>query len=74
MIVMRRKLCYTLYKTAWKACVNRVNVAVNASPNLWHKRLGHMSEKGLQLLAKKKFIPLEKGTLCNPYDYYLFDK
>ena len=28
-----------------------------------------MSEKGLQILAKKKFIPFAKCTLLNPCDY-----
>ena len=28
-----------------------------------------MSEKGLQILEKKKSIPFAKGTLLNPYDY-----
>ena len=33
-----------------------------------------MSEKGLQILAKKKSIHFSKGTLLNPYDYCLLRK
>ncbi|KAG5521367.1 hypothetical protein RHGRI_033809 [Rhododendron griersonianum] len=28
-----------------------------ASTELWHKRLGHMSEKGMQILARKALLP-----------------
>ena len=30
---------------------------------LWHKRLGHMSKKGLQILARKNHLPNGKGQL-----------
>ena len=33
-----------------------------------------MSEKGLQILAKKSLIPFAKGTKLNPCDYCLFGK
>ncbi|GKV04185.1 hypothetical protein SLEP1_g16379 [Rubroshorea leprosula] len=45
-----------------------------ASPNLWHNRLAHMSEKGLQLLAKQSLIPMAKGEYVNPCDVCLFGK
>ncbi|CAL9017851.1 unnamed protein product [Prunus brigantina] len=48
-----------------------VNALVEDSIELWHKRLGHMSEKGLQILAKrealtgmKKCMPLKSCTHC----------
>ena len=44
------------------------------SPDLWHKRLAHMSEKGLQLLAKQSLIPIAKDKSSNPCDYFLFGK
>jgi hypothetical protein len=40
------------------------------SIELWHKRLAHMNEKGLTILAKKNFLfgmksaPLKKCTHC----------
>ena len=43
-------------------------------PNLWHRQLAHMSEKGLQILAKKSHIPFAKGTSLNPCDFCLFGK
>ena len=71
MVVAKGEVCCMLYKTLGKICKNGLNVATNSLPILWHKRLGHMSEKGLQIFAKKKSIPFAKGTLLNPCDYCL---
>ena len=46
----------------------------DTSPDLWHKQLAHMSEKGLQLLAKQSLIPMFKDKSSNPCDYCLFGK
>ena len=74
MVVTRGEVYCTLYKTLGKICKNGLNVATNSSPSLWHRSLGHMSEKGLKILAKKKCIPFAKGTLFNPCDYCLLGK
>ncbi|KAK9914377.1 hypothetical protein M0R45_038160 [Rubus argutus] len=60
LVVARGKRCCTLYKTYGKICKSELNAVENASPSLWHRRLGHMSEKGLQVLAKKSLIPFVK--------------
>ncbi|GLU00723.1 hypothetical protein SLE2022_180690 [Rubroshorea leprosula] len=53
MVVAKGRACCSLYKTHMKMCGGQLNtVEDEASPNLWHNRLAHMSEKGLQLLAK----------------------
>ena len=74
MVAARGEVCCMLYKTLEKICKNGLNVATNSSPSLWHRRLGHMSEKGLKIFAKKKSIPFAKGTLFNPCDYCLLGK
>ena len=74
MVVVREKVCCMLFKTQGKICKKWLNVAADSSPSLWHKRLGHMSEKGLQIFAKKNSIPFAKGTLLNPCDYCLLGK
>ena len=51
-----------------------LNAVEDSSLDLWHKRLGHMSEKGLQVLAKKSHIPFAKGTLLNSCEHCLFRK
>ncbi|GMP79351.1 hypothetical protein CsSME_00034932 [Camellia sinensis var. sinensis] len=41
-----------------KICKGVVNaLEEDTSTELWHKRLGHMSEKGLQVLFKKELLP-----------------
>ena len=71
----RGKICCTLYKTQVKLCKDVFNAAQeDSSPNLWHRRLAHMSEKGLRILAKKSLIPFAKGTPPNPCDFCLFGK
>ena len=51
--VAQGKLCCSLYKTKVKVCRGELNaVDDDTSLDLWHKQLSHMSEKGLQLLAK----------------------
>ncbi|KAA8550265.1 hypothetical protein F0562_001949 [Nyssa sinensis] len=61
LVVAKGKACCALYKTSLKACKDGLNfIEDGISPNLWHKRLGHMSEKGLPILAKKSFIPFAK--------------
>ena len=75
LVVARGKLCCTLYKTYVKVCKGQLNaVEDDASPNLWHRRLAHISEKGLQLLAKQSLIPQAKGDSLNPCDYCVFGK
>ena len=74
-MVARGKLCCSLYKTQTKVCGGQLNaVDDDTSSNLWHKRLAHMSEKGLQLLAKHSLIPMAKDKSSNPCDYFLFGK
>ena len=57
-----------LYVTKTKLCKTDVNIAErDSSIELWHKRLGHMSEKGLHSLARKDFLPKLKGMTLRPY-------
>ena len=74
-MVAQGRLCCSLYKTQAKVCGGQLNAANDdTSPDLWYKRLVHMSEKGLQLLAKQSLIPMTKEKSSNPYDYCLFGK
>ena len=53
--------------TKTKLCKIDVNIAErDSSIELWHKRLGHMSEKGLHFLARKDFLPELKGMTLRP--------
>nr|KYP31853.1 Retrovirus-related Pol polyprotein from transposon TNT 1-94 [Cajanus cajan] len=69
MIVARGKKEGSLYTMQGKICKGDMNVAQDASKELWHRRLGHMSEKGLEILAKDhlpniKGQPLESCEDC----------
>jgi len=53
-----------LYCTHGKLCKGELDIAYDDSNlELWHKRLGYMSEKGLQILNRKELIPNTKGKL-----------
>jgi gag-polypeptide of LTR copia-type/GAG-pre-integrase domain/Zinc knuckle len=47
----------SLYVTQVKMC-GEVNVSECNSTNLWHLRLGHMSENGIEILSKKNYVPI----------------
>ena len=53
-----------------RLCREEVNVAVDDAGELWHKRLCHMSQKGMRRLADDNLIPevknvqLERCTDC----------
>lgn len=63
-----------LYKTHRLVFENVLNVEVDSSLSVWHKRIGHMSEEGLQILMKKQFILFTKGSFLHPCDNCLFEK
>uniref|UniRef100_A0A2N9FFW3 Integrase catalytic domain-containing protein n=1 Tax=Fagus sylvatica TaxID=28930 RepID=A0A2N9FFW3_FAGSY len=75
LVFARGKICCTVYKTQVMLCRDVVNAAQDDfTPDLWHKWLAHMSEKELQILAKKSLIPFAKGMPLNSCDYCLFGK
>ena len=44
-----------------RLCRDKANVLANSKGELWHKRLGHMSERGVHMLAEKNLLPEVKG-------------
>ena len=75
LVLAKGKIFCTLYKTQVKVCKDVVIATQeDSTPNLWHRRLAHMSEKELQILAKKSLIPFAKGILLKSCDYCLFGK
>ncbi|VFQ81624.1 unnamed protein product [Cuscuta campestris] len=57
LIVARGKKCSGLYWTNASVSVDSVNaVESDSSSELWHRRLSHISEKGLDCLAKKNVL------------------
>ena len=67
----RGNKCHGLYETTTSTCVDMVTaVESDKYSTLWHKRLRHISEKGLNVLAKRMFLSnfisakLEKCEHC----------
>ena len=52
--------------------INTVNDEANVE--LWHKRLSHISEKGLKILTKKNHLPDLKSTPLKRCLHYLQEK
>ena len=74
-ILAKGRKVNTLYVMEAKLIKEDVNVAAKESDiELWHKRLGHISEKGLQVLVKKNFLPSFTGKSLKPCDHCLAGK
>ena len=54
-----------LYVTHAKLCKEEVNLA-SMDMETWHRKLGHISEKGLHILSRKKLLPNMKGMSLDP--------
>ena len=61
LVLARGKICCSLYKTQVKVCKDVSATQEDSTPNLWHRQLAHISEKRLQILAKKSLISFAKG-------------
>jgi hypothetical protein len=46
----------------------------DTSAELWHKRLGYMSEKGMRALARMEFLPELKGIILKPCEHCFASK
>ena len=70
LIVARAWKINTLYLMHAQICREEVNVVADNAGELWHNRLCHMSQNGMQRLVEDNFIPevknvqLEKCTDC----------
>ncbi|RVW84651.1 Retrovirus-related Pol polyprotein from transposon TNT 1-94 [Vitis vinifera] len=65
MVVAKGKKCSSLYLMQARVIDSNINaVDDDSTVELWHNRLGHMSEKGLMILAKKNLLSgMKKGSL-----------
>ena len=74
-IVAKGRKDGSLYVTHAKLCKGETNVTHDRPClELWHKRLGHMSEKGLQILARKEHLAGMKGKTLEPCTHCLAGK
>ena len=71
----RGKKQNTLYLMEAKLHKGEINATQrDVNIELWHRRLGHISEKGLQALARKQFLPNLHGMPLKTCDHYLVGK
>ena len=63
LIVARARKVNTLYLVNARLCPEEVNIASDTAGELWHKRLCHMSVKGMKRLADDNLIPVENVHL-----------
>ena len=64
LVVAKGKKCCSLYKTGMSLVQGDVNVSSpDLKVNLWHRRLGHMGEKGLEILISKISFPSSRVVL-----------
>ena len=74
-LVARGKKLNTLYVMEAKLHKREINaVQKDVTIDLCHKRLGHISEKGLQTLARKQSLPNMPGMPLKTCDYCLVGK
>ena len=64
-MIGKGKKCSSLYLMQAKVIDSNINaVDDDSTVELWHNRLGHTSEKGLMILAKKNLLfGMKKGSL-----------
>ncbi|KAL8162558.1 hypothetical protein V2J09_014047 [Rumex salicifolius] len=73
MVIARGKMEGTLYSTGGSSdCI--VVVRENGDADLWHCRLGHMSEKGMKVLCSKDLLPGLKSAKIGLCEDYIFEK
>ena len=73
--MVRGKNQNTLYVMEAKLHKGEINAAQrDVSIELWHRRLSHISEKGLQTLARKKFLRNLHGMPLKTCDHCLVGK
>lgn len=73
LIMARGKKVGSLYILQAMLCKGEVNITTD-DMDRWHKRLGHISEKGLHILAQKQLLPDVKGKPLDPCAHCLAGK
>ena len=61
LLVARTQKQNTLYVMHARLCRDKANVVANLDGELWHKRFGHMSRRGMHILVEKDLLPEVKG-------------
>ena len=71
MTIAHGKKSGTLYMTAGARCSITV-AASNENSNIWHQRVGHMSEKGMKIMHSKGKLPGLQSVEIGMCENYIF--
>ena len=75
LVVAKGKIQNTLYVMETELHKGKINAAQrDGSIELWHRRLGHISEKRFQTLARMQFLANLRGMPLKTCDHCLFGK
>lgn len=75
LVIAKGKKYCSLCKNEFTLVESEANaLSSNVMANLWHRLLGHMSEKGLEALKMKKLVPNIKDTLVSHCNHCLVGK
>ena len=70
-----RKTELQVYRTQTQLSTDKVNAIEKGSfADLFYKKLGHISEKGMEALPRKKLLPIKKGMHLNRYVHLLIQQ
>ncbi|WZZ00280.1 hypothetical protein YC2023_072608 [Brassica napus] len=73
--VLRAKRHNKLYFLQRKSCVGETNVAkAGDNTELWHRRLGHVSQKGQDIMVKKGYLDGKRVSILDCYESCIFGK
>jgi len=64
----------TLYLCVVDADSSIYLASTRLDTTLWHRRLGHMSEKGMQILHKRNLLPYLKQVDLDLREHHVYGK
>jgi len=76
MTILKGERITNLYKLTGSIIVGEPSAAIEKedTTRLWHTRLGHMSERGLQALHKRSALPCIKYYKLDLYKFYIMSR
>ena len=76
MMILKEEQIENLYKLIGSIIIGDASTATEKEDNIrvWHMRLGHMSERGLQVLHKRSTLPGIKYYKLDHCKFYIMDK
>jgi hypothetical protein len=70
----KREKVVTLYLCIGNVDSSIYSASTSVDTTLWHHRLGHMSEKGMQIVHKRIFLPDLKQVDLDFFEHYFYEK